>query len=423
MAQTSEAACLLESGRLYKARLLLRPSSGEPIFVGFKPGVFSIYVGDAPVYHFDLEGRWFKVFLDGGHYLKGIDNQVQAVGRQRDGDGLTLTRRRLSWAEATDVDARVRSAVLDLLSDLGAGRLGTAEPPTPVRRVELEELRAFLERAAGWDAAAWFVQRERFAETYGPWPFLPPGATAPVVVQATLGDASGLGFGGTPPVAYHARSPDELAVHVGEVARLMGRRTEMCREVYLGGADVLSRPPGELRDCLETLAKVFPFQQDGASAGLDGVSVFVDRFDVGLPGPADWPELRARGLKSVTIGVESGSPEVRALFGRTWTNDDLRRFVAGADGDVDLALMVGAGGEEHDTDAALRSTVELVASLGLRSDRPIFALDPAEFGGAGPRPSPGDPERWWSLVGRLREGLGSGRPRVVPYSRLKQPVP
>ena len=56
----SEAACLIEQGATYRRRLGLQPvdSSGEPIFAGFKPGAFAIYFGDAPYYHFDLEGRW-----------------------------------------------------------------------------------------------------------------------------------------------------------------------------------------------------------------------------------------------------------------------------------------------------------------------------------------------------------------------------
>ena len=58
MAEQTEAACLLQTGAMYGRRVLLRPGSGDPIFAGFRPGVFSLYFGDDPIYHFDREGRW-----------------------------------------------------------------------------------------------------------------------------------------------------------------------------------------------------------------------------------------------------------------------------------------------------------------------------------------------------------------------------
>ena len=73
MAQSTEAACLLQSGSMYPRRLGLRTESGEDVFVGIKPGGFSLYFGDAPIYHFDLEGRWQRAFVEGVHYLKGLD--------------------------------------------------------------------------------------------------------------------------------------------------------------------------------------------------------------------------------------------------------------------------------------------------------------------------------------------------------------
>ena len=69
MAGVTEAACLLDNGVQYGARVLLRPGAGDPVFAGFKAGGFSLYFGDAPVFHFDLEGRWQKVFDSGRHYL------------------------------------------------------------------------------------------------------------------------------------------------------------------------------------------------------------------------------------------------------------------------------------------------------------------------------------------------------------------
>ncbi|MBV8317957.1 MAG: hypothetical protein JOZ53_23685, partial [Planctomycetaceae bacterium] len=122
MGHQTEAACLLESGALYARRVLLRPASGDPIFVGFKSAAFSLYFGDAPIYHFDLEGRWQRAFVDGTHYLKGLDTTIQAIDRVREGENLVLRRRTLGSAEAGDLDDRVRSAAQGVLEALGSRR-------------------------------------------------------------------------------------------------------------------------------------------------------------------------------------------------------------------------------------------------------------------------------------------------------------
>src|SRR4051794_17948085 len=79
MAQTTEAACLLQTGSMYPARVGLRGGSGEDVFFGIKTGGFSVYFGDEPIYHFDHEGRWQRAFFEGIHYLKGLDAVVRAV--------------------------------------------------------------------------------------------------------------------------------------------------------------------------------------------------------------------------------------------------------------------------------------------------------------------------------------------------------
>src|SRR5277367_999426 len=110
----TEAACLLEQGASYRRRIGLKPraTSGDPIFAGFKPGAFSLYFGDAPIYHFDLEGRWQRAFVEGTHYLKGLDATVHAIDRVREGPNLVLKRRTLADAKADEVDERVRSTAL-----------------------------------------------------------------------------------------------------------------------------------------------------------------------------------------------------------------------------------------------------------------------------------------------------------------------
>ena len=191
MAQTSEAACLLQSGRAYPERIGLRDRSGAEVFVGLRAEGFSVYFDDAPIYHFDHEGRWLRAFRDDVHYLKGLDAIVRAVERPRVEGSLSLRRRTLPYAEASDLDASVRSAAIELLAAIASGDLATIDPPAPASPIAVPTLLERLERVAGWDATAWFAHRERYAATYGPLPFLPPDLPNPIVLQKTLGHATG----------------------------------------------------------------------------------------------------------------------------------------------------------------------------------------------------------------------------------------
>ncbi len=127
----TEAACLLAQGATYGRRVGLKPTeeSGDPIFAGVKRGAFSVYFGDAPIYHFDLDGRWQRAFVEGTHYLKGLDATVHAIDRERDGENLVLKRRALSESETTDLDESVRSMAQKVAAGLGAGRLERVNPP------------------------------------------------------------------------------------------------------------------------------------------------------------------------------------------------------------------------------------------------------------------------------------------------------
>ena len=163
---------------------------GRPnlLFAGFKKGAFSLYFGDAPIYHFDLEGRWQRAYVDVTHYLKSLDTSVHAIDRVREGANLVLRRRTLGADDIHDLDLQVRGIALGLIAELDGGRLLRQEPPMDkAQPLDNAALRDFLERIARWDAAAWDAHRRQYQATYGPLSFLPPDCQNAVVFQATYG--------------------------------------------------------------------------------------------------------------------------------------------------------------------------------------------------------------------------------------------
>lgn len=426
MAHQTEAACLLETGVVYDRRVLLTPTIGDPVFAGFKPGAFSLYFGDAPVYHFDREGRWRRAFVEGVHFLKGLDTTVQAIDRVREGPNMVLKRSTLRFAEAADLDARIRTVALDLLESIDSDRFAKLQPESKVGALPINTLRDFLERIAGWDAAAWFAQRERYLGTYGPLPFLPPDCPNPIVLQVTLGHSSGIAFGGASAAEHYVRTNAEFDQHVRAVAALFGARVDQSKAVFLAGADALLRPIDDLASCLEVIARLLP-SPIGPETPRP-VHSFLDQFPADLADRADFRRLRELGLVRVTLGVESGSPMVRRSFGKQWSDADLRAVTAKlkrAGVGVGLIVLVGSGGVEHSSEH-LQATASLVNSLELGPGDLVSLLDANELFEANQNPSfePLRGSSWVMQFESLKSALEPLRKihkvKLAPFSLVKQ---
>jgi hypothetical protein len=437
----SEAECLLEQGKLYLRRCgwTLPPKPGrevsELLFAGFKSGAFSLYFGDAPIYHFDFEGRWQRAYEDGSHFLKGLDTAVHRIDRVREGANLVLKRTALSYAEAADLDDRIRSVAVDLIASLDADHLPRVEPPATTAPLSTDSFREMLDRIASWDTTAWFAHRERYLATYGPWPLLPPECRNALVLQRTLGHAGRVSFGGAAVHEHAVRSNEQFEEHLREVSRLLGRRISQSRTVFLAGADVLKLPPNEVNITLDAIAAAFfPAAGDAtdghgleptSSTGPDGVHAFLDDLRQPRPGQIDLEGYRARGLRRVCLGVESGEPGILEGQGKSWSGDDLRSTVEdlkSAGLGVSVLTLLGAGGESR-SQGHVEATAGLLATLPLAEGDFIFLLDADEVRdpavasgvvGAGFKAS--EAKQFKELLSPLR-GRGV---KVLPYSLEKQ---
>ena len=438
----TEAACLLEQGASYRRRIGLKPiaTPGDPIFAGFKQGAFSLYFGDAPIYHFDLEGRWQRAFVDGTHYLKGLDTTLHAIDRVRDGPNLVLKRRTLADAEAVEFDERVRLTARELIASLDGGTLSRIEPASPkAQPLEAKDLRAFLERIGSWDSAAWPAHRERYPGTYGPLPFLPPECQNAVVLQATLGHGAGIAFGGAPASEAYARSTSEFDSHIIQVAALWGRRLLQSRTLFLAGSDVLHQPVETIAAQLDAIGRTFPIEprsrgrtadraDEDEQPRFDGVHAFLDNFAAPTPDRTGWRELAARGLSRISHGVESGDPEIRPIYRKNWADEELYATVAeskAAGLGVSVLTLVGAGGVER-AEPHVERTVRLIESLELGTGDFVFLLDEKEIheshrGLDGMTSLSG--LAWSKQQSKLRQELVDLKKRgikVLPYTMEKQ---
>lgn len=438
MALETEAACLLRTGAQYGRRCGLRRAEGLA-FAGLKRGAFSLYFGDDPIFHYDRQGRWQRIFADGVHYRKSLDNAVDAIDRVRVDASMELRRRSVPFAEAADLDATARNVALELLDAVYRGEAEVVAPPEGVAAIGPDELRSTLEAIVGWDAARWFVHREKYLKAYGPIGFLPPDCHASIVVQSTLGDACGWAFGGASPREHAVRTPEEFARHCRDVAALWGRRATQAKGIYLAGGDALCRPAEEVEATLRALSEVFPMAEGDGPRRLrdlpedlprfEGVDGWIDDLGGPMVDAEGWSHLQASGLRRVNLGVESGDSAIRSIVGRNWDDDRARRLVGGLKSGgiaVRVVALVGAGGVERAREH-VAGTIGLIESLGLARGDLVYLVAAADVG---------DPTQGGRFTGldqastevqrtAIKAGLAETRDRgakVVVYSTDKQMV-
>ena len=133
-------------------------------------------------------------------------------------------------------------------------------------------------------------------------------------------------------------------------------------------------------------------------------------------------------MSRVSLGVESGDPEVRTIYGKCWQDEELRATVAeikSAGIGLSVLTLVGAGGDEK-AEQHLAHTSRLIESLALGRGDFVFLLDEDEMHEPGVNPSSLsllDRADWADHQDRLKEALAPLKSRgikVLPYTLEKQ---
>jgi hypothetical protein len=438
-APQTEAACLLQSGALYRSRVGVQNVADDVglVFAGFKKGAFSLYFDDAPIYHFDLEGRWQRAYIESTHYLKSLDTSVYAIDRVREGANMVLKRRRLDRDDTRNLDEHIRSEAARLHSEMKTGAPRIQNPPEgKARPLSLLEVGEFLLRIAGWDERAWESHRLQYAQTYGRPPFLPPESQNATVFQATVGHPGGWSFGGRPVADDTIRTLAQFEGHAQRVVTLMGSRLLLAPNAFVAGSNLLRQPAELVASFLEIVRRTLSsaIVDTSRTAEVDDgprfreIHTFLDEFSAPRPAVQSLRNLRQSQLTRVSLGVESGDPLVRDLYGKSWKNDDLRAQVAdlkSAGIHLSVLVLVGAGGKRYAVSHVER-TGELLNSLGLTKGDTVFLLDAEEVQGD---PTQEDPhgrlimEEQIAQQERLKqglEGLSKRSVKVAPYTLFKQ---
>lgn len=355
-----------EVGSAYRELLVL--DAGE-LGVARKDHLLSLFAGKDELVHLDLDGRLHRAWLAGSSFQRGLDGRVRRVSLEGEGEARSLSIEVLPPAEAARVLGRVGELV----------RKAAAALPPGAATALAEPLTRALEQSG---AEAREREAERFAATYQPIPILPPDQTRALVIQLTSGcswnrctfchlyrDAT-----------FSLKTPDALREHVRRALELVGRGLPLRRGVFLGQANALVVAQDKLLPLFDVVHA--ELRRAGAPGSLASFAAFIDAFS--RPKRVEeLRELRARGLSSVSLGLESGSDEVLGQLGKPAEAEGAIALVESlhaAGVGVGVIVLVGAGGRRL-AERHVEATVDTIARMRLgRGDRvylsPLVVVEP-----------------------------------------------
>lgn len=315
---------------------------------------------EADVYSYDYAGRLWTALIDGISYRRGLDGKMVAKWE------LPNRARERRWVhppEARKLEADARDRVAALLADIDAGRAAISAPLP-------EEGRAGFATALAWDDAYAEADIARYYAVYKPVGILPPDQYFAVVLQM----AEGCSFNTCTFCTFykdrpfHIKTPDEFRAHAHAVRDFIGAGLSLRRTIFLGDANALVVPMRMLLPLVDIVHEVYDV------AALGGIYAFLDGFSGDKKSVNDFRELAARGLKTVYVGLESGSADLLKFLKKPGKPNDVVRAVrtmkkAGVA--VGVIVMLGAGGHQH-ARAHVRETIRVINAMGLDMDDLVY---------------------------------------------------
>ena len=369
----------------YTAGLQVRLKNGERVYLALSALELALYFEEDLALHYDLEGRLSKVSRPDQYHRRGLSHRALLTRKRTAEEGGGIERQMLTTDAADALVTQAQGMAVTVLAELGG--VVNLEYSKPGPAEALGEILPLLEQASGFGLEEARCGAEKFHSIYGRVAVLPPDQYNSLVLQATEGCAysSCLFCELYRGVFYGRKTPDQFSRHLQDAIAFHGEALCARRSVFLGEANALTLPQGDLvkifgvlRDHLE-----FPPHGDervpanwwlGHKTRFDGVSTFLDAFTGPHRTPQEFQELRNLGLRRVYLGLETGDDNLLKWLCKPATSASIARCVASLK-EVGLVVgviaLLGAGGHDF-AEAHVRKTVRLINELPLGRDDFIY---------------------------------------------------
>jgi len=372
------------------------------IVVALRPDSVAVSINAVPSYSFDLGGRLIGAFVAGRSYRRTLDNRVVERRWHKPPDEAGPVRE-LPPAEARAFLEQTYAAMTALRRSLDAGEWQPL-PPLLAGEGQGGGLPPLSATGEGWvgvarrafdliqqqSPAGLEADAQRFRAIYKPIAILPPDQYRALVLQATEGCAYNrctfCHF--YKDITFHRKSLPEFRQHIQAVRDYFGPAIALRRSIFLADANALVIPQRPLLALLDAVHEAFPIAPADLAGGdlvawraahpggFAGLYSFIDAFTGRRKTQDDFAALRARGLRRVYIGLESGDDALLDFLGKAGSAADAVQVVTtlkAARVAVGVIVLLGVGGERY-AEQHIAHTVEAINAMRLgRGDIVYFS--------------------------------------------------
>ncbi len=345
--------------------VLLGRWQNRPFTISVKPNCLTVSIeypgGEPQVFSYDYAGRLWTAQIDDKTYRRGLDGKMVAKWTLPD---RTRQRRWLSPEDARQqIEACARQQMIALYDALRDGSIRLSGPLT-------DQGALGFERAIAFDTARSQADAARYHQVYQPVGILPPDQYFSVVLQA----AEGCSFNTCTFCTFYRdrpfriKPPGDFRAHAEAVRDFLGDGLSLRRTIFLGDANALVIPQRRLLPLLDIVHDVYDVEQ------LGGIYAFLDGFSGQKKSTGDYAMLRARGLKTVYIGLESGhGPLLQFLKkpGQPADAVEAARTIKAAGVSIGVIVLLGAGGHQY-ARRHVRDTVRALNAMRLDMDDLVY---------------------------------------------------
>jgi hypothetical protein len=308
----------------------------------------------------DREGRWSS-YQDGlALYRRTLDSKVIKVQKQT-----------YSFVSPEESD-KIIGDILKVL-EIISHEIGHSSSILDISKNNEADVKLWIQKSIAFLHKPNDLEVQLFNMAYPEGiQILPPDRYRDLVIQPALGCPSGqctfCAFYKNN--RFRVLSDIEFDRHLEAVQNLFGENIGERNGIFLDSASALSLSQRRMITILDKIVSIIPDNKRGVAAFLEPDHA-PDRT------PNDYLDLKNRGLKQVTIGLETGNNKLRRQLGK---NGELTKLASevltlkAADIQVALTVLVGAGGTDYTT-KHLNDTIGFIRDIGL-SKKDIVYLSP-----------------------------------------------
>ena len=355
--------------------------TGRRVLVNITPDSFAVSSDDETVFTFDHEGRLLTAWQNNQTCVRTLDNRIVKKWTERSSPDSWKLIQELEETGRKSLFGEILQFVDDLTNRLNRGDFaptGDSLNESQVRQAAL----GCLKRISTWTPSRYEEEKARFAAVYSPVSILPPDQYYSLVLQATVGchwnRCTFCDF--YRQVDFHIRTPEEFRTHIHTVKNFKGEGIRLRKSIFLGDANALVTPQDQLLAIFDLVHQEFPIVgstlsgEPAGSGPFKGIYSFLDVFTGEKKSVSDFRDLKARGLKRLYVGIETGCDELLHFLNKPASTAQTLEVVSEikeAGINVGVILLAGIGGNRY-FERHVVGTTDLLNALQLNKGDLVY---------------------------------------------------